>query len=617
LARSPALRRDQLVDPGALTLGGRVVPKHRRSEIESLLPSAGVNTADFLPEAVGYGQATATAWPPGMHSRVGPPGNGYPAANGYDGNGYDGAVGEPDWATAIDGQPAQDWQDWQDWGPPPAMHPDHPSAPVPRVQFPADHPSGPMPAVRGPRAPGLPQRQPGGSARTWNPPSQPGDAGHGNGTRRLFAVPDDASALDYPAPARRPTGDQGRQLPGQRAAGPPGADRQVNGFHRQPGPRPAPREAIGYQRRPGPPRHDANGYQRQNGQSPRETIDYRRETGPFGPGPGPAPGRFRDFRSPNRDPLRASGQALEVHHGLDRESDQVGLADGRSAQITREAQDYAASIREAAEREAATITQQATGQAAAMREAMEREAAELRARLDSMTGELSRVASYVTQNLAPSAMPGTAPVLPDAMPDLGPSPAPPETWPGTRPARPETAPRARPARPAEPDAWAQPGTRPARPETAPRARPARPADPDAWARPDTRPARPQTRPGTRPDTRPGRPDGPPRPRTTPAKGPQKRTRQQQAMRVATMGTAALLSVALISTVAEISMRGLPFFVFRQTGTGETGPAGITDQQFLANEAAAAHHATTAKVAGATGRHHRKAHAAVVVHTKKK
>jgi hypothetical protein len=607
------------------------VPKHRRSEIESLLPSAGVNTAEYLPEAVGYGQATATAtaWPAGSHSRVGPSANGYPASNDYDGypaangydgypasngydgypasngydgypasNGYGGAAAEPGWA-APEGESWQDWQDWQDWGPPPAMHPDHPSAPVPRIQFPADHPSAPMPVTR---EPGLPQRRPGGSARTWKPPSEPPDAGHANGNRRLHAVPDDASAVDYPATAPSPAEDRGGRYPGQRAADRAGPDwQEATGFQRQPGP--GPREATGYQRQAGPPRRNATGYQRQAGPGRQETTDYRRESGQYGPGP--TTGRFKDFRSPNRDSLRASGQVLEIHHGQGRE-DQVALADGRAVQITREAQDYAAAIREAAERDAAaitqeatsradTITQEATGQATALREAMEREAAELRARLDSMTGELSRVAAYVTQNLAPSAMPATAPALPDVMPAFpDASPAPPQT----RPARPD-------ARPGRPDT--APRTRPAGPQTAPRARP---PGPDGWAQPDTRPG---TRPA-RPDTRPGRPDGPPRPSTTPAKGPQKRTRQQQAMRVATVGAAALLSVAVISGITEIGLRGFPFFVFRPAGTGETGPQGIpSDQQFLADEAAAAaHHHTAAP----SGRHARKSHPPVEIHKKK-
>jgi hypothetical protein len=71
------------------------------------------------------------------------------------------------------------------------------------------------------------------------------------------------------------------------------------------------------------------------------------------------------------------------------------------------------------------------------------------------------------------------------------------------------------------------------------------------------------------------------------------------MRIATAGTAALLSVALISGISEIGIRGFPFFVFREAGTGETRATAPTDQQFLAKEAAA-RHAPAPK-----GRHHKK------------
>jgi hypothetical protein len=480
-----------------------VVPKHRRSEIEPSLASVGapVNTSEFWPEAVGYG-----SW--------------------------------------------QERQDWQDWGPPPALHPDHPSAPVPRVQFPADHPSAPVPRVRlpadhppgpmsAPRTPGAPdlaQRGPGGSARTWSGPPQTPNAGYDNGNRRLHAVRNGAPAADHAATALPTPENLGRQFPRQPAADLAGADwREMTGFQRQPGP--APRDAAGYQRQTGP------GWQ--------ETTDYRRETGPFGPGPGPATGRFQNGRSPNRDSLWTAGQVLT-------------LADGQAAQIAQEAQDYAAAIREAAEREAAAITQQATNradaitqQATAIREAAEREAAELRASLDSMSGQLGRVAAYVTESLAAPAMPATAPAIGPAMP-------------ATAPAMPGTAPDL-------------PGARPALPRT-------------RSAPPATRPARPGTRPA-----------GPVGPRTTPTKKPQKPGRQKQAMRITTAVTAALVSIAVISGAAEIGLHGFPFFVFRETGAGETGPAGGSDQQFLAKEAAAA------KAAAPKGRHHKKSHQTLEVH----
>jgi hypothetical protein len=502
-----------------------VVPKHRRSEIEPLLPSASVNTADYLPEAVGYGQATATAtaWPPGAHSRGGSAGNGYPAPDGYD--------AEPGWAADPDGQPWQEWQDWQNWGSPPELPSDHPSAPVPRIQFP-DHPSGPMPAARAPGGTELPQRHPGGQSRNWGP--RPRTPEGGNGNRRLYAVPDGASTPDYTANGPRP----------------------------------------GY-RQPGPGRPETSDYR-------REPAGYRRQANPGWQETGPATGRFRDFRYPNGDSRAAAGQGLEIHHGEDREPDR----DSR-AQMAQQAQDYAASLRETAEREAAeitrlatdranVITEQANGQAAALREAAEREAAEFRARLETMTGELGRVAALLTESFAPSARPMTAPSLPDAAPAL----------PGTFPPMPET----RPARP-----QTQPGTRPDRPDARPGPRP---AGPDAFqTRPDTRPG---PRPA-RPDTRPGpRPAGP---GTTPARKPQKRTRQQQAFRVAAGVTAAMFSVAVLTGAAELADHGYKFFVFRSGGTGATAGS-ETDQQFLAQEAAAAHHHVEAPK---PGRHAKKSH----------
>jgi hypothetical protein len=536
-----------------------VVPKHRRSEIKASLASgvAPANAAEYWPEAVGYGQAAAAAGPAVLYARVEPAGSGYPAPNGYDG-----AAAEPGWDVPPQGLSWQDWQDlqyWQDLGPPPEMHPDHPSAPVPRVQFPADHPSRPMPAVRAPGGPDLPQRRPGGSERTWSAPPQAPDAGYHNGSRRLHAVPDGAAAADHAATALRTPENMGRQFPGQPASDLAGPDwRETNGFQRQPAPQR--REATGYQRQPGPQRRDATGYQRQSGPGRQETADYRRETGPYGPGPGPATGRFQSDRSADMDSLWTAGQVLT-------------LADGQAAQIAQDARDYAAAVREAAERDAAAITQQATdradaitqqatGQAVAIREAVEREAAELRASLDSMSGELSRVAAYVSENLTAPAMPATAPALPGARPALPGT----SVLPDTRPARPGTSPGAKPARPGT-----SPGAKPARPATSPGAKPASPA------RPKTTPARPST---------------------TPTKKPQMHGRQRQAMRIATAGTAALLSIAAIGAVTYTGIHGFSFFVFRESGQGET-PGNFTDAKFLARQAAAQHHDSAPK-----GRHHK-------------
>jgi hypothetical protein len=484
-----------------------VVPKHRRSETEPYLASvrAPVDSAEFWPEAVGFGQAAAMAGPADVHAWAGPAGDGHPASSGYDG-----AAADLGWAAAPEGHPWEEWHDWQDWGPPPALHPDHPSAPVPRIRVAADYPPGPMSAPPELGAPDLPQRRSGGPARTWGAQPPPPDTGD----RRLYAVPNDALAADYGATALRPSGNPGRRFPGQ-----PGTEFA--------------------------------------GPDWPETTAFRRQPGPSGPGPGPAAGPSQSDHFPNRDSLWMAGQVLT-------------LADGAAAQIAQQTQDYAAAIREAAEREAAAITQQATsradaitqeatGQAAAIRAAAEREAAELRARLDSMSGELGRVAAYVTESLAGPAMTATAPALPGARPAL----------PGARPAPPGAAP-------------ARPATRPPKPAT----RPAGPA---------TTPAKPATRPA--------------KPATTPAKKPQKPGRQQQAIRIATAATAALFLFAVGTGATEIGLHGFPFFVFRPGGTGETR-GHETDQQFLARQAAAAHHVVAPK-----GRHHKKPHQTLEVHHK--
>ncbi len=376
------------------------MPKHRRSEIEpSLTPAGGpVTTAEFWPEPAGYGH-------------VGP---------------------EPGWTAAPEEQPWEEWRDWQDWGPPPALHPDHPSAPVPRVRFPADQPSGPLPAARAPSLPDLPQRRPGGRAATWNSP----DAGY----------------------------------------------------------------------------------------------DYGRETGQLRPAPGH--GLSQNDYFPGRDVLWTAGQVLTQ-------------ADNQAAQIAQEAHDYAAAVREAAEREATAITRQA----AAVREAAEREAVEGQARLDSMSGELRRVAAYVAESLAATTMPGAAPALPAPGPAL----------PGARPALPRTGSAVLPA------------TKPARPAP--------------------KPARPATRPGI----------GPGRPGTVPAGKPQKQPRQRRAMRFVTCATAAMVLFAVICGATEVGLHGFKFFVFRGGGVGETSGT-QTDQQFLARQAAAAHHVVAPKA-----RHHGKSH----------
>jgi hypothetical protein len=60
------------------------------------------------------------------------------------------------------------------------------------------------------------------------------------------------------------------------------------------------------------------------------------------------------------------------------------------------------------------------------------------------------------------------------------------------------------------------------------------------------------------------------------------------MRIAATATATLFAFAVIMAGVEIAHFGPKFFVFRSSGTGETGPNPGSDQQFLAQQAAAAH-----------------------------
>ena len=172
------------------------------------------------------------------------------------------------------------------------------------------------------------------------------------------------------------------------------------------------------------------------------------------------------------------------------------------------------------------------------------EAAHLRAVILSLSEQLSEMSTYVTQNLGSA---GNAAAMP-------------------------------------PSAIAPPRT----PAIAPRA--------------------PGTGPGALAATPPGLPGrlGPPgtaAPRTRSARKPQKRSRQYQAMRIATYASSALLVFALVTGVTEIGLQGFKFFVFRSGGTGETAGS-ETDQQFLAREADAALHVEAPK-----GRHVIKQHEA--------
>jgi hypothetical protein len=326
-----------------------VVPKHRRAESAHSLASVGapMRTVDIWPEAVGYGPVAAASRPMNGHPRFGPPGN-------------DLAADEP----AFEDEPWEEWQDWRDWGPPPALHPDHPSAPVPRielspnhpsgpwqspgprrapdrpvasapqVELSPDHPSGPWPTPGPRRASDLPQRRPGGAgpARTARsvPPRAP-EIGDNARNRRLHAVPDDAPAMDRAATAPAPPASPGRQ-----------------------------------------------------------------------------------GRPPNGEPLRMAGQVLT-------------LADGQAAQIARRAQIDAAAMVEAAERDAAAIREAAQRDATEMRarlDSMLSELGQMAAYLTEsyaippMPATLAPLPAAKPDHPGRTAQPAAAPVLPDAEPGV-------------------------------------------------------------------------------------------------------------------------------------------------------------------------------------------------------
>jgi hypothetical protein len=94
------------------------------------------------------------------------------------------------------------------------------------------------------------------------------------------------------------------------------------------------------------------------------------------------------------------------------------------------------------------------------------------------------------------------------------------------------------------------------------------------------------RPRTMPNAPAARPASLAGPSTAPARKQVTRGRQLHAMRIATAATATLFAFAVIMAGVEVGTFGLKFFVFR-TAVGESGPGVPTDQQFLAQEAAAA------------------------------
>jgi hypothetical protein len=105
---------------------------------------------------------------------------------------------------------------------------------------------------------------------------------------------------------------------------------------------------------------------------------------------------------------------------------------------------------------------------------------------------------------------------------------------------------------------------PALPATRPAARPA----PEPAALPV---AVPVAEPEAQPAARPAR-------KTAGGKTAGGKNRQRTAMRVMTTVTAALVLFAVVCGTTEVALHGFRFFVFRSTGTGETGPSGLQEDQ---------------------------------------
>lgn len=354
----------------------------------------------------------------------------------------------PDWPPSQGGSAS--WPPQWD-APPPELHPDHPSAPVPRV-----------------RVPGTPPRRP-----------DPGN----------FATPDNASAYysggsPYP-PARDYSTGHGYGYPPPRDNGISHANLPAPAGDSGPGYAPAQGYDSGRDDGPAPRIQSHPGYSAASGYG--QSQGYPQASGPRG-GPGRRLYAVPDSHAAGpRDISLAGGQmvpfggraaALAEPAWPDDPQDSGSLAlaeqllsnaDSQAATITQDAWSQAIAIREAAEQDAAAIRQQAT----AVREAAEHEAAEMRAAVLSMSEQLGRLAAYVTDNFAiprdtPTALLAGAPAALVAAPPVASPPVP--AGPAARPARPA----ARPARPATRPV-AKPGKSTAQPATGTRGRQARTA----------------------------------------------------------------------------------------------------------------------------------------------
>ncbi len=316
--------------------------------------------------------------------------------------------------------------------PPPELHPDHPSAPVPRVRVSGTPPRRPDPGNFA-TPDNAPEHYPGGSPY---PPARNYSTGHG------YPPPRD-NGIGY-ANLPAPPGDPG---PGYAPA-------QGYDSGRDDGPAPRIQPHPGYPAASG--YGQSQGYPQVSG--PRDGPGRRLYAVPDSYAAGPS---YTSLAGGQMVPFGGRAATLAEPAWPDDPQDSGSLAlaeqllsnaDSQAATITQDAWGQATAIRAAAEQDAAAIRQQAT----AIREAAEQEAAEMRAAVLSMSEQLGRLAAYVTDNFAiprdtPTALRTGAPAALVAAPPVASPPVP--AGPAARPAPPATRPVAKPGK-----STAQPAT---------------------------------------------------------------------------------------------------------------------------------------------------------------
>ncbi len=535
--------------------------KHRRFEQE---PLGAAEDFRAPPGVAGPAAGSSGAWGPASaaaFSRQAGQLADCPAANGS------AAIPVPDWPPDS---PGASWPRWD--GPPPALHPDHPSAPVPRVRVPqAPALAGPVPLGRaapgtpaGPMTvppagpPRLPRRRPTGpgpsgapNAGAWFNGAGPraGGPGPASSARNMPRAQQDFNTgdiynsgqfspvpADFPERTNRPARPN-RPGPANRPAR-PGRPAALTGAPRPNWPArgggPAQDYSIGrgFGPPPGQSYRPTNGSGRGPGAAARTDSTAPRQGYHGGQGRAPVP-QFPSGPAPAAVALAdPAWQRGPRDTGSLRDSQMPAMPGGQAPAVAQ-AWSQATAIRERAEQDAAAIRQEAL----AIREAAEREAADMRAAISSMSEQLGRMAAYLSESF-PSG--GTATALAANAPA----------------ALAEAPPAALPARPAaRPPA---PGTRP-RPAPGTRTLPARPAT--RPARPATRPDRPVAKPG-KSTTRPGTSQG----------------RQVRAARKMFALLAILVTAGTMTGTAQIVLHGGRFFIFRENGAGAS-ETGLTDSQF--------------------------------------